>query len=128
MITYRDATLADAPALAALSRDTFVATFGHLYPPEDLAAFLAQNYTVESVAAELAEPDTEFRLASDGAILVGYYKIGAFKLPFDKGDRCALELHRLYVIERVKGGGVAAVLMAGRHSARLQSASAESAG
>jgi RNA polymerase sigma factor (sigma-70 family) len=38
----RPATLADAPALAALGAETFIAAFGHLYTPEDLAAFLEQ--------------------------------------------------------------------------------------
>ena len=36
-VTLRPATPADAEALAALGRDSFVAAFGHLYRPEDLA-------------------------------------------------------------------------------------------
>ena len=36
---YRPATLADAPALAALGAETFIAAFGHLYTEADLTAF-----------------------------------------------------------------------------------------
>lgn len=39
-IAYRSAAPADAAALAALGRDSFVDKFGHLYTPEDLVAFL----------------------------------------------------------------------------------------
>jgi hypothetical protein len=40
-VNYRDATVDDAPALAELFRESFCETFGHLYRPEDLSAFLA---------------------------------------------------------------------------------------
>ena len=36
----RRATPADAAALSAIAERCFVETFGHLYPPEDLQAFL----------------------------------------------------------------------------------------
>ncbi len=111
MISYRDAVAPDAPALAAVARDTFVATFGHLYPAEDLSAFLAQACSVGTQAAHLADAETEIRLAIEGGALCGFCHIGAFKLSFDAGDRRPLELHRLYVVERAKGVGIAATLM-----------------
>lgn len=46
-LSLRPATAADAPALAELGRDSFTAAFGHLYRPEDLAAFLAEYRTPE---------------------------------------------------------------------------------
>ena len=42
-IHYRDANEGDAEALAALFSDTFRETFGHLYKPTDLAAFLSEH-------------------------------------------------------------------------------------
>ena len=39
-ISIRRATASDAAALAAIGRETFAETFGHLYPPQDLAGFL----------------------------------------------------------------------------------------
>jgi hypothetical protein len=44
-IRLRPAVPEDAAALGQLAADAFVAAFGHLYRPEDLAAFLAENPT-----------------------------------------------------------------------------------
>ncbi|MBV8911239.1 MAG: hypothetical protein JOZ89_10805, partial [Gammaproteobacteria bacterium] len=41
----RPATEADAPELADVATRAFVSAFGHLYKPEDLAAFLAEYRT-----------------------------------------------------------------------------------
>lgn len=110
-IVYRTAEPEDAAPLARLARETFTATFGHLYPAEDLAAFCDQIYAVDAQAALIVHPELEIRLACERGELVGYCQIGAFKLPFDPGARRPMELHRLYVIERVKGAGVATALM-----------------
>lgn len=108
---YRDASGADAQALAALARDTFVDTFAHLYPPADLAAFLAETYGAEIQAREIADPETRHRLAERGGVLLGFAKMGAYKLPHSTDGRSARELHRLYVVEAAKGAGVADALM-----------------
>ncbi|MES1156323.1 MAG: GNAT family N-acetyltransferase [Alphaproteobacteria bacterium] len=111
MITYRDAEAADARALTTFTRDTFVETFGHLYPPEDLASFLAEKHDADIVRAEIAGGEARWRLACDGDEIVGYSKLGgAFDLPVER-ERGAIELHRLYVHARVKGAGVAQALM-----------------
>lgn len=47
MYSIRRATVDDAPTLSALAARTFTETFGHLYPPQDLQAFLEEAYTVE---------------------------------------------------------------------------------
>ena len=44
MIAYRDAVPADGAELAAMARQSFTETFGTLYRPEDLAAFLEQTF------------------------------------------------------------------------------------
>ena len=44
--TIRRATPADAEALARIGAVTFTETFAHLYPPEHLAAFLAEAHSV----------------------------------------------------------------------------------
>ena len=50
----RRATLDDAQALSTLAARTFTETFGHLYPPQDLADFLADAYAVEKQRTILA--------------------------------------------------------------------------
>ena len=110
-VLYRDATPDDCDVLSALMRETFGATFAHLYRPADLAAFLAASYTPAQQYAEIIDPQTDTRLAVRDGVLVGYAQIGAFKLPYDAGPAHALELYRLYLREDVQGKGVAATLM-----------------
>jgi ribosomal protein S18 acetylase RimI-like enzyme len=109
-IVYRRAISADASALAAFAARTFTETFGHLYPPEDLAAFLAAKYGADIQAREIAEPETTYTLALRCDEIVGYCQLGAYELPIACEDR-PLEIHRLYVDASVKGAGVARALM-----------------
>lgn len=105
----RDATIDDLPAIDALFRASFVATFGHLYKPEDLAAFLA-GFTPEAWAEEFATPDLAFHIAEDDTGLLGFAKTSALTLPAETNARTH-ELRQLYLDERAKGSGVAQALM-----------------
>jgi ribosomal protein S18 acetylase RimI-like enzyme len=116
MITYRSPTMADAPALAALGRRTFVDTFGPLYAPGDLAAFLDEVYDAAVIAGEIASPERLFRVAARDEAgetgLVGFCKLGlTSSLPVELGGRRGLELKQLYVLAEHHGQGVAAQLM-----------------
>lgn len=107
--SYRDATADDAQALADFATETWVSTFGHLYPPEDLNAFLTAKFSAAIQQREMAE-GMRYRLAFDGnGALAGYCAMGAIDMPVDEAG--AVELHRLYIHERAKGAGVAPVLM-----------------
>ncbi len=108
-ISYRDAGAADAEVLAAFAEMTFTETFGHLYPPEDLTAYVGAKYQPHVIASELADPDTRYVLALRDGAIVGYSKLGLVDMDVDATD--ALELHRLYVDTSVKGVGVAKTLM-----------------
>ena len=52
----RRATPADAEVLSTLARTCFTQTFGHLYDPADLAAFLDEAYAPDVLHAELEDP------------------------------------------------------------------------
>jgi diamine N-acetyltransferase len=109
--TIREATIADAEPLSIVARNTFVATFGGGYPPADLAAFLAESYGPEIQAEEIADPTARTLIAEEGEDLVGYVQMGTMGLPFDTGDRVVRELKRLYIVDRMKGRGLAQRLM-----------------
>ncbi len=108
-ISYRDAQVADAQALAAFAEMTFTDTFGHLYPPENLASFVEAKYRAPIIGDEIADPGTRYRLALRGEAIVGYCKMGEVDIEVDATN--ALELHRLYVDASTKGTGVAKALM-----------------
>lgn len=98
----------DAARIAALFERCFTDTFGALYDPADLAAFLA-GADAASFARELADPRIDFQLAEDGAALAGYVKLGPPSLPVEPLPD-SLELRQLYVREPWHGSGIAARL------------------
>lgn len=110
MIAYRAACTEDADALAAFAADTFVETFGHLYPQEDLAAYLAKSYGAPIQREELADPEMGAWLAVRDGAIVGYAQAGPMDMQAEHapGD---CELYRLYVSADAKGAGVAQSLM-----------------
>jgi GNAT superfamily N-acetyltransferase len=109
MIAYRNAGVDDAAALAKLGADSFTATFGHLYAPEDLALFL-QNHTQAAWAAELADPAFTVRIAEADGAPIAFAKLGPPQRPFTPTGTPA-ELRQLYVLAPWHGAGVAAELM-----------------
>lgn len=109
VIHYRMATEADAPALAAMFAQSFTETFGHLYRPEDLAAFLSQ-LDEKGFDEELADPGLTFRVAEAGGQLVGFAKVGTITLPIEPAAP-ATELRQLYILRPWQGRGIAAELM-----------------
>jgi GNAT superfamily N-acetyltransferase len=107
--TYRNATVADAPLLARIGADSFAETFGHLYTPENLAAFL-KNHSIENWTAELADPRFTIRLVEQEGEAVGFAKVGPPGLPFEVSGPTT-ELRQFYVLKPWHGTGVAQALM-----------------
>lgn len=104
-VSTRRAEPADLPAIDALFRQSFTDTFGHLYAPEDLDAFL-NTFTPEGWQAEYDDPASAFLVAEAGGAIVGYIKIGALKLPAAT-DRPAMELRQIYFDRSWLGRGLA---------------------
>src|SRR5260221_13303656 len=96
--TIRRAGSADASTLAALGRETFSGAFGHLYPREDLAAFLATTHAPAKIDAELADPATASWLAEAGGAAVGYAVAGPCGLPHSEVTAACGELKRIYLL------------------------------
>lgn len=105
----RDAMPGDAAPVAALARRTFTETFGHLYRPEDLAAFLA-THTEDRWRTELGDPAYAVRVAEAASELVAYAKLGPPSLPFEPRG-ASIELRQFYVLAPFHGTGLAAELM-----------------
>jgi diamine N-acetyltransferase len=104
----------DAPALAALGRDAFVAAFGQVYDPADLATFLDEVHDVDAVAGEITDPSIMHRLAEDpgAGTLIGFVKL---KQPGWYGEYSdatnPISLGQLYTAPQRTGQGIGAALM-----------------
>lgn len=107
-MTIRDATASDLPAIDRVFRKSFCDTFGHLYAPEDLAAFLGK-FTAEAWREEFDDPRYSFRVAEAEGEVLGYVKLGPSALPIATAAR-ATELRQLYVLRDHHGSGIAAAL------------------
>jgi ribosomal protein S18 acetylase RimI-like enzyme len=111
-ITLRAATADDADALAELGERAFVAKFGHLNTPGDLAHFLASAHTPGVVAAEIADPRMRIRLAERDGALVGFCKlVMRCGWPEYLRGTNAIELKQLYLDPDLVGGGLGRPLM-----------------
>lgn len=108
----RSATIDDAPALARLGAETFVAAFGHLYRADDLTAFLAQVHDPVAVAEEIARENCTHCLADDAGELVAYCKLRYPSHYAAHSDaRKPIELGQLYALPQRTGGGIGTRLM-----------------
>ncbi|MDB5725015.1 MAG: family N-acetyltransferase [Novosphingobium sp.] len=102
----------DIPALARLGRESFVAKFGTLYRPQDLAAFLEGTHSEAAVAAEFADPSKRYCIAERDGELIGYCKLSlACGWPeYARGSR-VIELKQLYTAPQLAGQGLGTALM-----------------
>lgn len=114
--TLRAARITDAPALAALKRDTFRETFledgfAIPYPAADLAIFERSSYAPEVVIAELADAEKGTWVAERDGRLVGYAHVGPCKLPHPEVRPDDGELYQLYVRRDAHGSRLGAGLL-----------------
>ncbi|MDO8297384.1 MAG: GNAT family N-acetyltransferase [Caulobacter sp.] len=108
----RRASPDDARALSRIGAETFVETFGHLYPPEDLAAFLDAAYGLDKTRRDLADPAKAAWLVEVDGEVVGHALAGPCDLPHDEVTPDCGELKRLYVLRRLQGDGTGSRLLA----------------
>ncbi len=115
-LVIRRAKCDDAALLADLGTRTFIETFGHLYRPADLAAYLAEAHSPAAWAQWLADPAVAIWLASLGSFdpgaPVGYLAAGPCKLPVPVLESRAGEIRRLYLLGAVQNRGIGRQLMA----------------
>ena len=109
--SIRRATVEDAAVLAELGTATFVETFGHLYSPTDLQAFLDESHTPAAYAKVLANPDYALWIAERDGEAIGYAQAGPCGLPHADSQPTDGELKRLYVRAGIQGGGTGRALM-----------------
>lgn len=109
-LTIDTPTSTDAAALDAMAEASWRETFAHFYKPEDLAAFLDENFGEDGrLRRDLANPAITWAVArADGAI-VGYAKMVPPTL--EQAQPTDAQLSQLYVATDWHGRGVAQALM-----------------
>jgi ribosomal protein S18 acetylase RimI-like enzyme len=103
---------ADAPRLSLLGRATFLESYAHLLPIEDILIHSDIEHAVDRYAGWLADPTCHCWLVeAPGGAPVGYLIATPPDLPLpDLGPR-DLEIRRIYVLHRYQGLGLGGWLM-----------------
>jgi diamine N-acetyltransferase len=110
-ILLRTATPSDAELLASLGARTFADTFAADNTPEDMAAYLAANFSPAQLAGELAVPTAIFLIAEIDTQTVGYTKLQFGEMPPEITAPRPIELVRIYSVRAHFGKGVGPALM-----------------
>lgn len=108
----RPASFPDVPALADLGRSSFIASFGHLYRPENLGTFLEKVYSHQAVADDVTNARRAIHTAWQDDRLVGFCKLG-LDCRWRRYARRSnvIELMQLYADPALTGRGIGAALM-----------------
>lgn len=110
-LTFRHASLEDAPLLSELGARTFRDAFAHRMNPVDVAAYLAKSFSLAQVQEELGDPLATYILTLTGGEPAGYAKLYQGPSPECVLDRPAIELVRFYTCQPWWGRGVSGAQM-----------------
>lgn len=113
MIDVREAVPADAPALALLGAATFLETYAHLLPVQDILAHTARHHTADVYAHWLTSSDCGCWIAvhATGGAPVGYLIATPPDLPLQGVAPADWEIRRIYLLNRFQGHGLGRRLM-----------------
>jgi diamine N-acetyltransferase len=111
-LRVRAALPQDAGPLSLLGGATFLESYAHLLPVEDILAHVGKQHTAEKYATWLADPACHVLLATaPGGAPVGYLVATPPDLPLPDLDARDLEIRRIYLLSRFQGQGVGRWLM-----------------
>jgi diamine N-acetyltransferase len=111
VLAIRKGVLEDANLLSDLGRRTFHDTFASQNTPEDMAVYLADNFSPEIQSAELSDPRRTFLIAEFGALAAGYAQLRTGEVPDCIDSSSQVELVRIYVDQPWLGRGVGEALL-----------------
>jgi len=104
-------TLADIPALQAISRETFAATFGAANTAQDLADYLDIAYATPKLTAELNNPNSRFYFVQRAGQVCGYLKVNTADAQSEDMPADNFEVERISVREACQKQGFGRVLI-----------------
>ncbi len=109
--SIRLAAADDINILAALGTTTCYEAYFELDPSQDLADYCARVYSPENVRSEFEDTDSTYLIAEINDRAVGFAKLRENKPVECVDGENAIELQRIYVLERVKRAGVGKALL-----------------
>ena len=114
VFNVRKANPNDLNQLVRLSRQTFGEAFGSQNKSENMEAYMDTAFSESQLHEELLDPGSVFFLVfsdREDAELVGYAKLRNSKKQAALEEYRAVEIQRIYVLERYRGWKVGKLLM-----------------
>ncbi len=109
--SVRQAVATDAADLAELGAKTFLSTYAAENTPENIKSYVSESFSIETIRKELEDPRSAFLMVVGGDACIGYAKARKSAVPDCVSGPNPIELERIYVDDRLQGGGVGARLM-----------------
>ena len=110
-IKLRKLTLADLTELKKISQETYVDAFSLGNTKENMLLYLNSSFNDEKLEAEIIENQSTFYFAKHKNETVGYLKINFGSAQTDIYDQDAMQLERIYVLEKSQGKGIGKKLL-----------------
>jgi diamine N-acetyltransferase len=110
-LSIRTATAADAEMLTELAWRTFYDAFAPMNSPENIEAYMLQNFTLEKLSAQLADQRATFLIAEIEAMPIAFAKLFDGDVPDCVSGFAPVEIERFYVDRQFHSKGVAQTLM-----------------
>lgn len=109
-IAIRKITHNDIKELQEIGRQTFFETFSAGNTEDNMKKYLDEGFSLEKLAAELNNPNTEFYFASLDNKVIGYLKLNFGRSQTELQDDKAVEIERIYVLKEFHGKKVGQML------------------
>ncbi len=111
-LTIRPAALGDEQTLSLVGAATFLETYAHMIPGEDLVSHCASQHSPAAYAAWLRDPNATIWIAeTEAKAPIGYLLLTKATLPLDAPQPEDLEVQRIYVLSRFQRTGMGYALM-----------------
>lgn len=110
-ISIHEALTDDAKLISVLGAVTFYEAYFEQDDARDLANYITESFAPEKVRAEIENPNSTFFIVYADEKAVGYAKLRTGEKHENIQNENAVELQRIYVLERVFGKGIGEILL-----------------
>lgn len=110
-IEIRQASAEDADLIAVLGTTAFYEAYFEQDTPHDLADYITKSFAPEKIRAEIEHPDAMFFIIFRNEKAVGYAKLRNEERHESIKNENAVELQRIYILERVFSTGIGEKLL-----------------
>ena len=110
-LSIRQADVSDLKIICALGITTFYEAYFEQDDPQDLANYVLESFSLEQIEKELRDENSAFFIAEANGRMVGYAKLRENSEVdcLKRGE--AIELQRIYILEKARGKGIGEALM-----------------